>query len=135
MVAPIVVLAHHVVHHVVHHVAVDAIQVVIAVHHRPPVPVAQIVAVADATLDVVEDARAVVPLLAKEVVVQDAQVVVVLHAQDLVKKVVKHLVLANAEALHVQAFVRTLVTEDSVMEVVQGHVSQPARVPAFIRAI
>lgn len=121
--------------HVVHHVAVDAIQVVIAVHHRPPVPVVLIAVVVDATLDVAEDVRAVAPLTAKEVVVLDAQAVVVLHVLELVKKVARLLVQVNVVALHVLVFVQTLVTEDSVMEVVQVLVSHPARVLAIIRAI
>ena len=89
----------------------------------------------DAIQDVVEDVRAVAPLTVKEVVVQDVQAVVVHHALEPAKKVARHLVQANVVALHVQAFVQTLVTEDSVMEVVLAHVSHPARVPAFIRAI
>lgn len=128
MVVQTAVLAHH----VVHHVAADAIQVVIAVHH---LPLALIAVVVDAIQDVVEDVRAVAPLTVKEVVVQDVQAVVVHHALEPAKKVARHLVQANVVALHVQAFVQTLVTEDSVMEVVLAHVSHPARVPAFIRAI
>ena len=129
------VLARHVVLHVVLHVVVDAIQVVIVVHHRLHVPVVLIAVAVGATQDVVEDVRAVVPLTAKEVVVQDVQAVVVHHALEPVKKVARHLVQANVVALHVQAFVQTLVTEDSVMEVVLAHVSHPAKVPAIIRAI
>ena len=123
------------VHHVVHHVATDAIQVVIAVRHLPLVQVALIAVVAGATQDVVEDVQVVVPLIVKEVVVRDVRAVVVLHVLERVRKVARHLVQANVVALHVQAFVQTLVTEDSVMEVVLAHVSHPARVPAFIRAI
>lgn len=122
-------------HHVVHHVAVDAIQVVIAVHHLPPVPVVLIAVVVDATADVVEDVRAVAPLAVKVVVVQDAQAVVALPALEPAKKVARLLVLVNVVALHVQVFVQTLVIEDSVMEVVLVLASHPARVPAFIRAI
>ena len=122
-------------HHVVHHVAADAIQVVKAVRHLPLAPVALIAVVVDAIQDVVEDVRAVAPLTVKEVVVQDVQAVVVHHALEPAKKVARHLVQANVVALHVQAFVQTLVTEDSVMEVVLAHVNHPARVPAFIRAI
>ena len=121
--------------HVVHHAAVDAIQVVIAVPHRPPVLVALIAVVVVATQDAVEDVRVVAPLTVKEIVVQDAQAVVVLPAQEPVKKVARLLVLANVVALHVLVFVQTLVTEDSVMEVVLVLVSHPARAPAFIRAI
>ena len=121
--------------HVVLHVVVDAIQVVIVVHHRLHVPVVLIAVVVGATQDVVEDVRAVAPLTAKEVVEQDVQAVVVHHALEPVKKVAKHLVQANVVDLHVQAFVQILVTEDSVMEVVLAHVSHPARVPAIIRAI
>lgn len=131
MVVQTAVLAHH----VVHHVAADAIQVVIAVRHLPLAPVALIAVVVDAIQDVVEDVRAVAPLTVKEVVVLDVQAVVVYHALEPAKKVARHLVQANVVALHVQAFVQTLVTEDSVMEVVLAHVSHPARVPAFIRAI
>lgn len=123
------------VHHVVHHVATDAIQVVIAVRHLPLVQVALIAVVAGATQDVVEDVQVVVPLIVKEVVVRDVRAVVVLHVLERVRKVARHLVQANVVALHVQAFVQTLVTEDSVMEVVLAHVSHPARVLAFIRAI
>lgn len=121
--------------HVVLHVVVDAIQVVIVVHHRLHVPVVLIAVVVGATQDVVEDVRAVAHLTAKEVVEQDVQAVVVHHALEPVKKVAKHLVQANVVDLHVQAFVQILVTEDSVMEVVLAHVSHPARVPAIIRAI
>lgn len=121
--------------HVVLHVVVDAIQVVIVVHHRLHVPVVLIAVVVGATQDVVEDVRAVAPLTAKEVVEQDVQTVVVHHALEPVKKVAKHLVQANVVDLHVQAFVQILVTEDSVMKVVLAHVSHPARVPAIIRAI
>ena len=123
------------VHHVVHHVATDAIQVVIAVRHLPLVQVALIAVVAGATQDVVEEVQVVVPLIVKEVVVRDVRAVVVLHVLERVRKVARHLVQANVVALHVQAFVQTLVTEDSVMEVVLAHVSHPARVLAFIRAI
>lgn len=123
------------VHHVVHHVATDAIQVVIAVRHLPLVQVALIAVVAGATQDVVEDVQVVVPLIVKEVVVRDVRAVVVLHVLERVRKVAKHLVQANAEALHVLAFVQILVTEVSVMEVVQGHVSLRAKVPAFILVI
>ena len=119
----------------VHHVATDAIQVVIAVRHLPLVQVALIAVVAGATQDVVEDVQVVVPLIVKEVVVRDVRAVVVLHVLERVRKVARHLVQANVVALHVQAFVQTLVTEDSVMEVVLAHVSHPARVLAFIRAI
>lgn len=131
MVVQTAVLAHH----VVHHVAADAIQVVIAVRHLPLAPVALIAVVVDAIQDVVEDVRAVAPLTVKEVVVQDVQAVVVHHALEPAKKVAKHLVQANVEALHVLAFVQILVTEVSVMEVVQGHVSLRAKVPAFILVI
>lgn len=131
------------VHHVVHHVATDAIQVVKAVRHLPLVRVALIAVVAgaiqdvveDATQDVVEDVQVVVPLIVKEVVVRDVRAVVVLHVLERVRKVAKHLVQANAEVLHVLAFVQILVTEVSVMEVVQGHVSLRAKVPAFILVI
>jgi hypothetical protein len=121
--------------HVVLHVVVDAIQVVIVVHHRLHVPVVLMAVVVGATQDVVEDVRAVAPLTAKEVVEQDVQAVVVHHALEPVKKVAKHLVQATVVDLHVQAFVQILVTEDSVMEVVLAHVSHPAREPAIIRAI
>ena len=121
--------------HVVRHVAVDAIQVVIAVHPHPPVPVVLIAVIVDTTLDVAEDVRAVAPLTVKEVVVLDAQAVVVLHVLELVKKVARLLVQANVVALHVLVFVQTLVTEDSVMGAVLVLVSHPARVPAIIRAI
>ena len=121
--------------HVAHHVAVDAIQVVIVVQHRLPVPIALIVAVVDVILDVVEDVMAVVLLIVKVVVVQDAQAVVAHHVLERVKKVAKHLVLANAEDLHVLAFVQILVTEVSVMIVVQGHANLRAKEPAFILVI
>lgn len=123
------------VHHVVHHVATDAIQVVIAVHHLPLVQVALIAVVAGATQDVVEDVQVVVPLIVREVVVRDVQVVVVHHVLEPAKKVVRHLVQANVVGLHVQACVQILVTEVSVMEVVLGHVSLRAKVPAFILVI
>lgn len=123
------------VHHVVHHVATDAIQVVIAVHHLPLVQVAPIAVVAGATQDVVEDVQVVVPLIVREVVVRDVQVVVVHHVLEPAKKVVRHLVQANVVGLHVQACVQILVTEVSVMEVVLGHVSLRAKVPAFILVI
>lgn len=131
MVVQTAVLAHH----VVHHVAADAIQVVIAVRHLPLAPVALIAVVVDAIQDVVEDVRAVAPLTVKEVVVQDVQAVVVHHALEPAKKVVKHLVQANAEVLHVLAFVQILVIEVSAMEVVLGHASLRAKVPAFILVI
>lgn len=129
--AQTVVLARH----VAHHVAVDAIQVVIVVQHRPPVPIALIVAVVDVTLDVVADVMAVVLLIVKVVVVLDVQAGVVLHVLERVRKVAKHLVQANAEVLHVLAFVQILVIEVSAMEVVQGHASLRAKVPAFILVI
>lgn len=125
--------------HVAHHVAVDAIQVVIVVQHRPPVPVALVVAVVDVTMDVVANVMAAVMaavlLIVKVVVVQGVQTVVVLHVLERVKKVAIQLVLANAEALHVLAFVQVLVTEASVMEVVLDHASHRAEVPAFILVI
>lgn len=121
--------------HAIRHAALRVLQVVMVVLHLPLAPVALIVVVVDAIQDVVEDVRAVAPLTVKEVVVQDVQAVVVHHALEPAKKVARHLVQANVVALHVQAFVQTLVTEDSVMKVVLAHVSHPARVPAFIRVI
>ena len=122
-------------HHVVHHVATDAIQVVIAVRHLPLVQVALIAVVAGATQDVVEDVQVVVPLIVKEVVVRDVRAVVVLHVLERVRKVAKHLVQANAEVLHVLAFVQILVIGDSVMVVVLVHVNHLVRILVIIRAI
>mgnify|MGYP004426880917 CR=1 FL=1 len=121
--------------HVVRHVATDAIQVAIAVRHLPLVRDALMAVVVGAIQNVVEDVLVVVPLIVKEVVVRDVRAVVVHHALEPAIKVARLLVQANVVALHVQACVQTLVTEDSAMVVVLAHVSHPAREPAFIRAI
>lgn len=121
--------------HVVRHVATDAIQVAIAVRHLPLVRDALMAVVVGAIQNVVEDVLVVVPLIVKEVVVRDVRAVVVHHALEPAIKVARLLVQANVVALHVQACVQTLVTEDSAMVVVLAHVSHPAREPAFFHAI
>ena len=125
--------------HVVRHVATDAIQVAIAVRHLPLVRDALMAvvvgAIQGAIQNVVEDVLVVVPLIVKEVVVRNVRAVVVHHALEPAIKVARLLVQVNVVALHVQACVQTLVTEDSAMVVVLAHVSHPAREPAFFHAI
>lgn len=119
------------VRHAALHVVVDVIQVVAAIQHPLLVRIVQVVVVVGVILDVVEDVRGTV----KVVVEQPVQGTVVRHVLVVVRKVAKHLVQANAEVLHVLAFVQILVIGDSVMVVVLVHVNHLVRILVIIRAI